>query len=809
MFQKIPNEMRAYPNFLVWKGNQRADGKITKIPYQVRNGHKASVIDPAQWSSFEDAIAAAHNYDGIGFVFNENDPFTGIDLDDTRGDAVALERQKALFQQFDSYSEISPSGNGLHIIVKGSVPSGRRNGNVEVYSTGRFFTMTGNVYHARPIADRQPELDALWACLSDGKLPTPLPAIDWRPSDETDQSIIDRAFNADNGAKFRALWTGDGSALHGSDRSGSAIDQALVNVIQFYTKDIAQIERIWLSSPQGQREKTRARKDYRERTIARAFDRELSKVELLNIPLGNYGLKTIADMSEPPRPLRREMPPPRSFPIEQLGNILGEATNAIVEKVQCADAIAAMSVLGAASLAVQAHADVIIPATAHSKPLSLFLVTIAASGERKSAADIEALWPIRQFERELNDYYNAAMPAYRNKMDAWEAQREKIKRDKRGDVAWKTTEFDALGIAPTPPLTPMLTCPEPTFEGLCKLYATGMPMLGIFSDEGGQFVGGHGLSADNRLRTITGLSSLWDGSPIKRVRVTDGVSVLPGRRLAVHLMMQPDVASMLLSDPVLKDQGFLSRILVASPVGVAGTRFQRRTSYGGSDALILYNARLLEILRLTPPLAMGKQNELEPRRLQLDNGAGSMWRDYADAVEHRLAKGGVFEQIPGFANKLPEHAARIAGVLTLVDHVAAPSINVEALQRAITVAEYFASEALRLFDARMASPAIRLAETLLTWLQTKWSEPFIGLKMIYQFGPNLIRDAEAARRAVAILQEHGWLEPAPKGTKVADAVVKEAWRVIRRSDAVSAAIPATLLLTDGSGSKVAKIATVV
>jgi Protein of unknown function (DUF3987) len=203
----------------------------------------------------------------------------------------------------------------------------------------------------------------------------------------------------------------------------------------------------------------------------------------------------------------------------------------------------------------------------------------------------------------------------------------------------------------------MLTCPEPTFEGLCKLYATRMPMLGIFSDEGGQFVGGHGLSADNRLRTITGLSSLWDGSPIKRVRVTDGVSVLPGRRLAVHLMMQPDVAAIFLSDPVSKDQGFLSRILVASPEGLAGTRFQRRIPYSGSDALLQYNTRLLEILRLTPPLAIGKQNELEPRRLQLDNWAIAMWMDYADAVERRLVKGREFEQIPGFANKLPEHAA--------------------------------------------------------------------------------------------------------------------------------------------------------
>ena len=212
--------------------------------------------------------------------------------------------------------------------------------------------MTGNVYHARPIADRQNELDALWACLSDGRLLTPLPAIDARLSNETDQSIIDRAFNADNGAKFRALWNNDGSSLTGDDRSGSAIDQALVNIIQFRTKNAARIERIWLSSPQGQRIKTRTRKDYRDSTITRAFDRELPKVELLNIPVGNYGLKSVADTSELPRPLRREMPLPRSFSIEQLGSILGEATNAIVEKVQCADAIAAMSVLGAASLAV-------------------------------------------------------------------------------------------------------------------------------------------------------------------------------------------------------------------------------------------------------------------------------------------------------------------------------------------------------------------------------------------------------------------------------------------------------------------------
>ena len=239
----------------------------------------------------------------------------------------------------------------------------------------------------------------------------------------------------------------------------------------------------------------------------------------------------------------------------------------------------------------------------------------------------------------------------------------------------------------------------------------------------------------------------------------------------------------------------MSRILVASPVSVAGTRFQRRIPYSGSDALNRYNNRLLEVLRLTPPLAIGKENELEPRRLPLDNSAIAVWTNYADAVESRLGKDGKFESILAFANKLSEHAARIAGVLTLIEEPSALAINSEAFGRATIIAEYFAGEALRLFDARMASPGIRLADALLTWLHNKWPEPFIGLKVIYQRGPNLIREAEVARKAVAILEEHGWLERKPKGTKVADAVVKEAWRVIRRSDAGSPATPATLLLS--------------
>ena len=125
--------------------------------------------------------------------------------------------------------------------------------------------------------------------------------------------------------------------------------------------------------------------------------------------------------------------------------------------------------------------------------------------------------------------------------------------------------LDKLGPAPIAPLAPMLTSTEPTFEGLCKQFPTHHPSLGIFASEGGQFIGGHGMKDDNKLRTASGLSGLWDGEPARRVRAGDGATFYPGRRVAVHLMVQPNVASILFSDP-----------LAAGPPGTACAAVGRR-----------------------------------------------------------------------------------------------------------------------------------------------------------------------------------------------------------------------------------------
>ena len=488
---------------------------------------------------------------------------------------------------------------------------------------------------------------------------------------------------------------------------------------------------------------------------------------------------TPTGVREPPRPLIRELPPADPFPIDALGTLLGSAATAIYERVRCPVAICGQSVIAAATLAAQAHADVQLP-TGHVRPISNYFITRAETGERKTAADDEALWPVRKREKALREAYDEGLPDYENRKIAWEKAREYAVRKAKGDRGAIKSALNALGPAPMAPLVPVLTCPEPTYEGLCKLLAVGQPSVGVFSSEGGQFIGGHGLSEDKKLLTAAGLSGLWDGEPIKRVRAGDGTSILPGRRASMHLMAQPDVAAIMLSDQMLLGQGLLSRCLVSAPKSISGTRFWREPGTSADAAIKRYGARLLELLERPLPLAEGKANELEPRVLTLASGARKLWIAFADSVELQIAPEEALSPVKGIANKLAEHAARLAAVLALVSDPETSEIPAEQMAAGITLAQHHVAEALRLFEASRVSDDLRLAQRLLTWLLGSWSADFISLPDIYQKGPNTIRDKKTAARLVAILEDHVWLCREKSGAVIAGQNRREAWRIMGR-----------------------------
>jgi hypothetical protein len=455
-----------------------------------------------------------------------------------------------------------------------------------------------------------------------------------------------------------------------------------------------------------------------------------------------------------PLPLFPLVSPAERYPIEALG-CLAPAAAAIARKVQVPEAIAAQSVLAVASLAAQARADVLLP-FGQTRPLSLYLVTVAASGDRKSSADNEARWPIWKREKALKQEHEEAYRHWFVDCAAWTAEKKRIESDRKLDLEGRKARLRELGPEPQRPLHPFLTAPDPTVEGLVKAWSLAPPALGIFTAEGGQFVGGHGMSSDHRLKTAATLSEIWDGHPLKRVRALDGVSVLHGRRLSMHLLVQPDAANGFLSDSVLRDQGLLSRVLVSEPDSIAGTRLYRDTTPEDDAAIKAYGARILSLLEADWPLAAGQVNELNPRVLPLSGEASAAWRVFHDHLEGQCGADQDLRQVRDFAAKAPEHAARIAGVLTIVGDPEATDIGLAAMAKALTLTDWYVAEAARLHQAVRRDPKLLRAQQLLEWMCSRGG-PLFDFRDIVRLGPGPVRTKAAAEEALLVLTAHGWI----------------------------------------------------
>lgn len=283
-YNKIPDEMKAYRQWLVWRYEERDAEKPTKVPYSALTGQLASVTDPSTWCSFDEAVAAIpRGFSGIGFVLTKNDPYTFIDLDepgkklDAAATQVIVDRQIKIYQEFDSYSERSPSGTGLHIIVKGHVLNGRRRSSIELYSSERYMTMTGVVFNDKPIVERQSLVQLLWAQMGGGAAAEMYDGDS--PETLTDAQVIERGLAAANGVKFRGLLEGRWGEFYPSQ---SEADFAFVDIIAFYTQNRNQIMRIFRASPLGQRDKAQ-RDDYVKRMVLRAFDRLLPPIDFVGL----------------------------------------------------------------------------------------------------------------------------------------------------------------------------------------------------------------------------------------------------------------------------------------------------------------------------------------------------------------------------------------------------------------------------------------------------------------------------------------------------------------------------------------------
>ena len=469
--------------------------------------------------------------------------------------------------------------------------------------------------------------------------------------------------------------------------------------------------------------------------------------------------------AEPPRPLRRPARPSAPYPVDALGPDLAATVRAAVAVVQVPDAMAAQSILSVLALAGQAHIDVVLP-TGATSPISLNLLSVGGSGDRKSTLDKLLGWPIDARERALGDRFKIDAATYGNEKDAWDTARAKAKGGKHEGRDAIEDALRSCGSEPTPPRRPIITAPDPTVEGLHKLLDVGQPSMGLFSDEGGSFIGGFGMSKEREIATAAQLSKMWDGGTIKRVRGGDGSLVLRGRRLSMHIMLQPKLAAGWLANPGLRDQGLFSRLLIAAPDSLAGNRFHCNVPDSDHATVKRFQGRVLTLLELAAPMHEDSPCELDPRKVEMTAKAKAAFWSFYDTVEALVGPGGRLEPVRSLANKIGEHSARLAAVLAFYRNPAVIELNEHDLAPGIALAQWYLEEALRLADAGSVSDEVALAEELLAWIDGKWSaicgsnpSNLISLPDIYQRGPNAIREKATAAAIVTVLVDHGWLVP--------------------------------------------------
>ena len=235
------------------------------------------------------------------------------------------------------------------------------------------------------------------------------------------------------------------------------------------------------------------------------------------------------DLDGAPLPLRREVGPPLPFPARALGPLL-PAAEAVHALTQAPFGMCAQSVLAAASLATQGHADVALPYGADARtPLSLFLITIAGTGERKTGVDRLATAAVTEREAELAGAARTRSPRPHRGPSRLEGGRCRDGAQSKG-----TREALAAGlrgmVEPTPPPDPMLLCDNVTPEGLVKQLVRGQPCMGLFAPEGGTLAGGRAMDDENRLRTAATLNKLLGrraGAADARGRRRDACRGLP------------------------------------------------------------------------------------------------------------------------------------------------------------------------------------------------------------------------------------------------------------------------------------------
>lgn len=346
-------ELRNIPHWVIHRFTTPEADQTMKLPLNPNTGEWASTDDPRTWSDYATALACTQSNTtfGLGFVLTKELGISCLDLDSHKvKESSLLQEHGAIADYFDSYMELSPSG-GVHVWMRGTTQNRKLSQKqIEIYSYGRYMTVTGKALNTREIEDRHTKLvEAFPPDAVEAPVPQVIPTSNGR----SDKEVCYVAANASNGERFKKLWEGNWQQEYASQ---SEADLAFINIVAYYTDDKEQVARIYygsqlfLKSPKRQR---KARRDYLfdpgYGLIHKAFDQKFPSLDFTQLSK-QFHTMIENNMKEDLQTILKEQPIEMRQSLAALGfppGIVGEIANFIynnalwpIKEVAIAGAIA-------------------------------------------------------------------------------------------------------------------------------------------------------------------------------------------------------------------------------------------------------------------------------------------------------------------------------------------------------------------------------------------------------------------------------------------------------------------------------------
>ena len=461
------------------------------------------------------------------------------------------------------------------------------------------------------------------------------------------------------------------------------------------------------------------------------------------------------------------------YPEDALPPRIRDAVREVQGFTQAPLALVASSALGAVSIATQHLAD----AKRDEKltgPTSLFLLTIADSGERKSTCEGYFTKPITEYQKEQAKIMAPEIKRFKAEHEAWEAKKAGLlaaikDHGKKGTPAdEREAELAELErCEPRAPKVPHLLLGDRTQESLIRTLATGYPSGGISSSEGGAILGSHSMGNDSIMRMLSTLNVLWDGGTLDVGRIGSGNLTVEGVRLTVSLQIQDETLKSFIdrSGPLARGSGFWARFLTARPQSTQGTRFYKEPPKD-TPALKAFIERIWEILDSPAPLT--ERGTLKPALLSFTPEAKELWVDFHNEVERGLAKGGELESVKDVASKAADNAARLATLFHIFEYGGIGSIGEDAISAGCRLAAWHLNEARCFFNEADLPQTLKDAATLEAWLTERYGqsgECVVPKNEVAQKGPYAIRKKARLDPAIQELAKLGRLRLKDDGRK--------------------------------------------